>query len=353
MQSMDLTGLTIYDIYGVDQVELKGDFTAATLSEKLIEEWIPYFECHQCGRFDYCKYVEPNPTNPNRSADIQCGVASDCIKNLINSIFSDLEKMDRNQTQSFLNGAFFFYQFVYDTEQYIGMNMNYGFHKYFGEYAPNIYSRVSFLRGHLSDMVFHWKDLPNFSAKSPVLFVEGYSEKAFLDEMRRSHLSWFLDLTIEVYAGEGNRRSKRINMLLNKYKEQGLVVYLQGDADGEHQDIFRGLVNSGCINHDNTFVFMHDFETAIPSNILFNALVEMQFLTNISIDEFNQKLGTFNVSVIQRLNDVFGINIGSDKIELATTVASLLNTQDTWPSDQTFMNETELGQFLKFIQRVI
>lgn len=348
---MDLTGFSIPDIYGVERVQLEGGFTDTTLAERLIAEWIPYFECHKCGRWDYCKYAQPHPANPKRSIDIKCGVASDCIRNLVKSAFPLLEKMDRPHIQNFLDGAYQFYEFIYSAEQYIGMNMNDDFHSYFAEYAPTIYSRISYLRSHLNGIAFHWKDLPEFMTKSPVLFVEGYTEKAFLDEMRKSHSAWFLHLDVEVYAGKGNRRSKRIQMLLDKFKSQGLVVYAQGDADGEHADIFRGLVDSGSIDQDKTFVFEHDFETSLPRGLLLAALIDMQIISEMSFEEFDAKLGEFGGSVNRRLNEAFGIDTSPYKIELATTVGAILNDATWWQNDK-FM-ASELGRFLRFVQQIV
>jgi hypothetical protein len=348
---MDFTGFSIPDIYGVERLPLDGIYTESSLAEKLIDEWIPYFECHKCGKWDYCKFAQRHPTNPHRSIDIKCGVASDCIKNLLKSVFPFLAKMNREQVQEFLDGAFDFYRFIYDAEQYVGMNMDEGFHEYFGEYAPAIYSRIGHLRNYLNSVASHWKELPAFSAKSPVLFVEGYAEKAFIDELRKSHLSCFLDLSVEVYEGKGNRRSKRIQMLLNKYKSQGLVIYAQGDADGENADIFRGLINSGSIDHDKTFVFEHDFETSLSKSLLLASLIEMQFLSEMPIGDFVNQIGSFKGSVNARLKEIFDIDVGPHKIELATTAAALLN-QVTWWSDEKFMSETEIGRFLRFIQTI-
>lgn len=348
---MDLTGFSIPDVYGVERVQLKGIFTESSLAETLIAEWIPYFECHNCGRWDYCKYAKRHPANPNRSVDIKCGVASDCIRNIVKSAFPFLAKMDRGHIQEFLDGTYNFYKFIYAAEQYIGMNMDDGFHKHFGDYAPNIYSRIGHLRNHLNGIASHWKDLPAFSAKSPVLFVEGYAEKAFLDELRKSHITWFLDLNVEVYAGKGNRRSKRIQMLLEKFKSQGLIVYAQGDADGENTDIFRGLINSGAIGQDKTFVFKYDFETSFPREFLLAVLVEMQFLPEMSVEGFDEKMGSFEGSINSRLKDIFAIDVVSSKIELATTAGALLNEVAWWQNEK-FM-ASELGQFLRFIQGVI
>jgi hypothetical protein len=348
---MDLTGLSIPDIYGVERLPLSGIYTESSLADKLIDEWIPYFECHKCGKWDYCKYAQRHPANPHRSIDIKCGVAADCLKNLVKSAFPFIVKMDREQVQEFLDGAFDFYRFIYEAEQYVGMNMNPGFHKFFGEYAPAIYSRIGHLRNYLNGIAAHWKELPAFSAKSPILFVEGYAEKAFLDELRKSHSSWFLDLHVEVYEGKGNRRSKRIQMLLEKYKSQGLVIYAQGDADGENTDVFRGLINSGSIDQDKTFVFKHDFETSLTKSLLLAALVEMQFLPQMPVGKFVEQLGNFKGSVNGRLKEAFGIDVGPHKIELATTAAALLNEVTWWP-DEKFMAKTEIGRFLRFIQGI-
>ncbi len=37
----------------------------------MIENWIGYFECHKCGKWDYCKYTQKHPANPDRSIDIK------------------------------------------------------------------------------------------------------------------------------------------------------------------------------------------------------------------------------------------------------------------------------------------
>jgi hypothetical protein len=121
---MNLTGLTIPDMSGVERVSLDGDYPIERLVSTLVEEWIPYYECHECGRWDYCKFAQKHPVNPARSVDIKCGVAIDCLSNLVLSAFPLLEKMNRDQKQTFLDGAFHFFGFVYSAEQWIGMNMD-------------------------------------------------------------------------------------------------------------------------------------------------------------------------------------------------------------------------------------
>ena len=50
IKTMELSKFTILDIYGVERIPLSGEYTAESLSETFIENWIPYYECHKCGR---------------------------------------------------------------------------------------------------------------------------------------------------------------------------------------------------------------------------------------------------------------------------------------------------------------
>lgn len=348
---MNLSGYSILDIYGVERIGLEGEFDASSLANRFIEEWIPYFECHKCGRWDYCKFAQRHPANPHRSIDIKCGVASDAVRNMVASAFPTLETLDPKQTQRFLDGAFYFFKLVYDAEQYIGMNMNNGFHSYWEDLAPYIYSRVGFLRDHLNGITSNWKGLPGFKSEASLLLVEGQSEKAFFDELRKSHSSWFLDLNVEVYGGKGNRKSKRIQMLLDKYREQGLVVYAQADADGNNTDVFRGLIESGAIEQDHTFVFRHDFESSLPLMLAFDALTDIGLLEGVDKEKFRNTMSDEEKSFAVKLAEQFQIDMSSHKIDFAVAVGEILNEISWWMEDE-FMGQTEIGRFLRFIQRI-
>jgi hypothetical protein len=52
-RKVDLTGLTIIDIGERARLPLSGEFDDRSLADLLVQEWIPYFECHKCGRFDF------------------------------------------------------------------------------------------------------------------------------------------------------------------------------------------------------------------------------------------------------------------------------------------------------------
>ena len=76
------------------------------LAHKLVEEWIPFFECEKCGRVDYCKYTQRDKYRPARKADIRCGVIVEAITNFVLHTFALLEAMDTEQVQAYLDGAF-------------------------------------------------------------------------------------------------------------------------------------------------------------------------------------------------------------------------------------------------------
>jgi hypothetical protein len=349
---MNLTGYNILDYFGVERISLKGEYTKRSLADLFIENWIPYYECHKCGRWDYCKYAKPHPANSNRSIDIKCGVAVDCLRNFVEASFPILRKLKRDKIQKYLDGAFYFFKFVYNAEQDIGMCMYPGFPNYFGEQAPIIFGKISRLRDSLNSLAAQWKEIPEFHSKHPVLFVEGHAEKEFIDELKKSHLSWFLYTNVEVYGGKGNRRSKRIQMLLDKYNELGFEIYAQGDADGENTDIFRTLIKTGSIKEGKTFVFDYDFETAVPLPLIYFSLRNMRCLEGISKGEFVKNMDAKGSSVLKRLKSKYGIEMESLKVKFAMTLAGILNDPKIiWWNDEVFMNKTELGRFLRFVQR--
>jgi hypothetical protein len=76
---LDLTGLTI-ETPSNQRLPLEGNFDAVSLAERMIYEWVPYFECHRCGRFDYCKFVQRLPNYPDSARDIKCGVVGSVLR---------------------------------------------------------------------------------------------------------------------------------------------------------------------------------------------------------------------------------------------------------------------------------
>lgn len=349
---MNFDGLFVFDIYGVERLPLAGELEASRLADRLVQEWIPYYECHKCGRFDYCKYVQRLPQNPILARDIKCGVVESALRLFVEHTFDLLGTLKTTQRQDYLDAAFHYTQFVLDAEIDIGRYMNPSMVKYWMDLGPRFYGVIVGLRQHLDRIAENLKSIPDFYSQQPVLFVEGYSEEAFLSKLRESHSTWFLDLIVEVYGGRGNRKLKRIEMLLERYKRQGYKVYIQGDADGSGGDCFQHIVTKGLVTPDRTFVFVHDFETSIPLELLLSALKEMGELEEVTASAFREKLGNYTGPVRDALRRHYSLDLDSLKLTLATQVADLLNRPHaTWWRDERFL-QTELGRFLQFVMRV-
>ena len=116
---LDLTGLTI-ETPGSQRLPLEGNFDAMSLVERMIYEWVPYFECHKCGRFDYCKFVLRFPNDPHRARDIKCGVVESVLRLFVKSTFPILAELSTEQRQAYLDAAFHFETFVFYAETLIG-----------------------------------------------------------------------------------------------------------------------------------------------------------------------------------------------------------------------------------------
>lgn len=347
-ETIDLSHHTIFGIDGIERVELDGEFSVNGLARTLVEEWIPYFECQKCGRGDYCKYTQPNRYNPEVLDDIKCGVAAEAIGNFVKYTFPLLLKMESKQRQNYLDGLFYFFKFIYRAEQAIGMCIDKNMVEYWDNFAPIVFGHITHLRDLLNSMASQLRDIPEFHTKKGVLFVEGWSEKAFIDTLRESHLICLTDIIVEVYQGKGNRKSSKVQMLFDKYHEQSYTIYIQGDADGNQHDIFMDLVQKCHIPKEQTFAFSHDFETAIPPELLFLALQELGEIEESLHDRFIQIVEPNTGSVLPLLYEEFTIELDPIKMDLAVTVGDILNRWDQWFGNKEFL-KTELGKFLDFV----
>lgn len=349
----NLSGISIYDIYGADRIPLNGDYSINVILDTLINEWIPLYECHKCGRSDYCKFAEKISESSHRMLDIQCGVVVSAMTNFLENTYHLLDGMDLNQKQNYFDGAYFLSQFIFNVEQAIGSSMSEVYMKYLGlEYAPRFFGRITNLRDSLNSLGSLFQSIPEMFSQRAILFVEGKSEKAFIEKLKESHMLWFMYIVIEDYEGKGNRHLKRIQMLLEKYIDLGYVIYIQGDADGNHTDIFKAMADRDLVKTDHTYVFEHDFESSIPPEILLSALNSLGKLENVSIDEFIDKVGGENRSVIGLLREHFNVDVEPLKIDLAVIVADIINNDlYPWWNNEEFL-QTELGKFLDFLRHV-
>lgn len=351
---MDLTGYKIFDIYGIKNISLEGEFDRDSLAQKLIDEWVPYIDCERkCARSDYCKYTKPNPYHPDRLTDVKCGIGVDTLRNFINSTFPILENLSPENINNYLDGAFYLTQFVLIAEGTVGTCTNKNVIEWWDSYAPAVFGHVTRLRDELNKLGSVFQHIPEFRSVKGVLFVEGWTEKEFLEKLKESHSSWFLDLNIEVYDGSGNHKPKRIQMLLDNYVKLGYKIYIQGDADGKHSEIFNELIRKGSVGEDCTFVFKYDFESSIPPGLLLRALHDLGELPEVQLQEFKDKLFPLDRSIVKKIEEIWGVKIEPLKLDIATIIAECLNDHRwAWWQDEKFM-KTELGQFIDFIQKII
>jgi hypothetical protein len=352
MESIDLTGLEIYDIYGIDRLKLAGKFTIDEMTNKLASEWIQYVECQaDCGRSDYCKFASKD------NEEIRCGVAVTALKHFLSATYKTLSNLSLESKQNYLDGAFYLVKYIFESETKLGVIIYDDFSKYFGRYAPWVFSSLVNQREILNIIGRYFKSLPELRVAKGVLFVEGKSELVFLNEMRKSNLTWFLNLLIKSYGGKDNVRPKRIEMLLRDYKEFGYELYIQGDADGKSKNKFQQLINKNLVDSKNAFIFAFDFETAVPYDVFYNALVEIGIVKEISIADYINKVtassfGKGEESVGSFLLREFSIDIADYKIPLATAVGRHYSRalMYLWKNED-FMN-TDFGRFLEFISRI-
>jgi hypothetical protein len=349
---VDFSGYSLLYVAGLERQQISGAFTAEDLAQIFIDNWVPYYECHKCSRVDYCKFPQPLSPGSHRMRDIQCGVVIVSIKNFVHATFPILQGIDGKALQGFLDGAYYFTQFLFDAELRIGSAMDTTYIDYLEDFAPAFFGRIVHLRDYLNDMSAAFQYIPELHAKRGVLFVEGESEKAFVERLKLSHLAWFIDITVDSYKGKGNRRLARIEMLLEKYASQGYEIFVQGDADGRASDFFNQWIQRYLVRKENTIIFKHDFETAIPHELFFSALQNIGYLDGISLKQYILAIGESGGPIGDKLRETFNIDLDAIKVELAKAVADRINRRGwTWWNNENF-KETELGRFLLFIRRI-
>jgi len=170
---MDLTGCKIFDIYGIRNIQLDGQYDSGSLAQKLIDEWVPYIDCERkCSRSDYCKFTKPNPYHPDRLTDVKCGIGVETLSNFVRSTFPIFEKLSPDNIQNYLDGAFYLCQFVLYAEGTIGTCISKGAIDWWGSYAPAVFGHVTKLRDQLNKLGSSFQHIPEFRSVNGVVFVE-------------------------------------------------------------------------------------------------------------------------------------------------------------------------------------
>ena len=343
MKKQNLNNL--YIIGFTDNIKLINSYNKEEITQLMIENWIGYFECHKCGKWDYCKYAQKHPANPHRSIDIRCGIAIDFITNFINSTFDLIDELNDYQKQAYLNSAYYLTEFVINTEQVIGRFTNKEHIDYLDTYAPSIYGiNTNYIDEFLKKAHKEMKNVPFFNSKRSVLFVEGESEKIFSDS--------FLDIEVVNYGGLGNLTYSKIEYTIKQYQDKGYTVYIQADKDGKpkNQNVDK-IISKGLVDKDNIFCFKYDFETSIPLHILFKLLNEIKTFSD-DYDDFKNGYDGKN-GIIKYIETKYDISI--NKTLFAKEICKYIDIsshQTNLYYDDKFLS-TEIGLFWDFLKRKI
>lgn len=244
MLKLDVNNLTLLDISGTSRIPLEGEVTIEELISLMTSKWIPYIECHKCGRYDYCKFrAPPHHINPKRSQEKKCGVTQSVLQNFINSCFPLLVKCGYKEKQEILDASFYFIDYINTTEALIGGYLNTEIVDFFGSYGPNLFGTIITMRIKLDKIAYHLKLIPEFHTTKGYLLVEGKSEKTFVESLKGT-IGWFDEILVESYDGKGNKSPSKLLILAKKLNQTGYDLYIQGDQDSKEGDIFQRLVNS-------------------------------------------------------------------------------------------------------------
>jgi len=334
----------LYIIGFTDNIVLNDNYNQEEIIQLMIKNWIGYFECHKCGKWDYCKYTQKHPANPDRSIDIRCGIAIDFITNFINTTFSFIEDLNEYQKQAYLNTAYYLTKFVINTEQVIGCFTNKEHIDRWGEYAPSLYGvNTNYIDEFLKKAQKEMKNVPFLNSKRSVLFVEGESEEIFGN--------FFLDIEVVNYRGAGGITYAKIEYTIKQYQDKGYKVYIQADKDGKENNKVNKIITKKLVDKDNIFCFKYDFETSIPLHILFKLSNEIELFSK-DYDDFKNGYDG-KIGIVKYIETKYKISINKPKLsQRICEYIDMSSKQTNLYYDETFLN-TEIGQFWDFLKRKI
>lgn len=350
MEHPDLTGVSYPSSNGVDRLIIEQCYGATHLLQLLRDEWLPYIECHKCGRWKSCPYgAEPHPANPHRSLDKQCGVAERCLKIFLDAGLPLLVEGDQQVKEGFLEAAYHLTRYVARSERITGDFLDDDIVRWYGENVPLMVSSLKSLRQHLDGLCASLRSIPHFHSTQSILLVEGESELRFLRRMMTSSMAAFMFKQYDTYSGSGNRRKQRIEMLLRHYHLQGYNVHLQIDGDGKDTGTIKATTASNFgLPIDRVFVFSRDFESSVPFPLAADVLATVVGQPEEKVRQVAEGLGA-----AVNLKDLLGgvapeVELDDIKVEFAHALGDRLAKHYLWHTDDTFI-ATELGRFLQFV----
>ena len=254
----------------------------------------------------------------------------------------------QEQKQAFLNTAFHLTQYIQSAEQNIGTLSNLDYLSAWGDFAPSLYGFTKDTLEHLTNAHIEMKHLPMFRSKRNVILVEGHSEEIFIRNFTAR------DLEIINYEGNSRIDYEKIEFLVKQNQEKGYEVYLQTDKDGKttNQRVEK-IKKKGLIKVENIFEFKHDFETAIPLEILYEILVDNGYIADdTDFEDFSKDID-LRSGIVKHIEKKYGISI--NKRIVANEISMRLN--EVSHSVNLYTNEeflaTEIGKFWNFFKRII
>jgi len=323
-----------------------GEYSRAELLNTLVNEWIPFFECHKCGRFSYCKFAIPHPANPNRAKDIQCGVVVNALDNFLKVSWEKLQVYSPEQLENYLKGLFHFSQFILDVEISIGNYINSDYLDWAGnELARKEFGFISHFRVHLDKFSSEFKELEDFRTKGRWLIVEGDAEKAFIERLGELRFNTIYVSGVEKYGGKTNATSVRFRLHVESLKNRGYTVSVQGDRDNSKKNRLEQFVNDGLVEKELTFPFSKDFEGSFPVPVLHHVLQHTGY--EVSLEWLSDRLAqNSHPPIIDMVEAKIGQKI--NKVKLARNLADVMD--DNWTEIIQRYQENEIVKWLQFLR---
>jgi hypothetical protein len=341
--------IKLLEINGQSRRIFSGEYSINELKNILIEEWIPFRACGGCGKNDYCKFSLQN------DKDSQCGVAISALDNFLKDTFHEILDSTDYKKQMFLDSAFYFCKYVLESEQVNSILINRAKFKQYGWDSKAYSAMIPPIRETLNEFSKSLKEIPELFKKNYVLLVEGQSEMVFINYLRgngHSFRNWFF--IVDSYYGKDKKKPGQIKMLLDKYKETGYLVCLQGDEDGNGDgsgyDKFKSFIHDNYILKENVFQFKYDFETAIPKKTIYNYLKEQSLLKDVSYDDFDKK--TKGESINKCLLEEFNIDTKRNKLKKRIAEYAGKTYFIIKPEETEVFKRTELGAFVEFLNNL-
>ncbi|ADQ78790.1 hypothetical protein Palpr_0634 [Paludibacter propionicigenes WB4] len=355
MDLIEFKNIEIFEINGSSKIKFEGLYSPIELAREFTKRWIPYYECHKCGKGDYCKFAIPYFGDNYYKQDIQCGVAKKALENYILRTFHVLNNANKQKQQNYVDSAFYFFKYIYLSEQLNGLFINDDKLEYLGKYSISLLTEILSLRDVLNKFGKDFKMFSELYNGQSLLLVEGKSELKFIEYLGGDDiLSNSFTFIVESYNGKGNKLPKRIEMLIEDYQTKGYSIYIQGDEDGDGDgsgyDKFKYYVDKGTISKKNIFQFKYDFESSIPIEILFHILQELGYLKDNSLDDLIKLPKNKSINTI--LKEKFDID--TEKNKLKTQIAKKIGNiifNSTYKETEKY-NEFELFKFTRFLDRI-